>query len=231
MKRLKNKTLILVICILLLLNFSMFSTLAWMTDTSQVVNTFTVGKVEIDLNETDVDEDGDTKKNEYKLIPGDELDKDPTLTVIKGSEESYIRMILNVHNASAVKAIIANDRHELDSFVDMLGGLNTDAWKLEGITEDRSENIVSYEFRYKETVSGFDQNGKELDKDVELPPLFTKLLVPGTLTMDELNALDAGGFKMVVEGHAIQELGFADDDEAWAAFKEEEEAEGATNAQ
>lgn len=229
--KLKNKTLVLIICILVLLNFSMFSTLAWMTDTSQVVNTFTVGKVEIDLNETDVDEDGDTKKNEYKLIPGSELDKDPTLTVIKGSEESYIRMILNVHNASAVKAVIANDRHELDSFVDLLGGLNKTDWQLEGITENTSDNIVSYEFRYKNTVSGLDAQGKPLAEDVELTPLFTKLLVPGTLTTDELNALQEGGFKIVVEGHAIQQLGFDNADEAWAAFKEEEEAEGATNAQ
>ena len=229
--KLKNKTLVLIICILVLLNFSMFSTLAWMTDTSQVVNTFTVGKVEIDLNETDVDEDGDTKKNEYKLIPGSDQDKDPTLTVMKGSEECYIRMIVNVYNADTVKAIVANDRHGLDSFTDLLGGLDQNIWQLEGITENTSENMLSYEFRYKTTVSGLDAQGKPLAEDVELTPLFTKLLVPGTLTMDELNALHEGGFKIVVEGHAIQQLGFDNADEAWAAFKEEEEAEGATNAQ
>ena len=229
--RLRNRTLVMIICILVLLNCSMFSTLAWMTDTSEVVNTFTVGKVEIDLNETDVDEDGDTKKNEYKLIPGSELEKDPALTVIKGSEESYIRMIVNVYNASAVKAVLANERHGLDSFVDMLGGLDKEKWVLEGITEDKSENMLSYEFRYNTTVSGFDAEGKELTEDVTLTPLFTKLLVPGTLTMDELNALENGGFKIVVEGHAIQQMGFENDDEAWAAFKEEEEAEGATDAE
>ena len=222
--KLKNKTLVLIICILVLLNCTMFSTLAWMTDTSEVVNTFTVGKVDIELEETDVDEDGDKNKNEYKLIPGSELVKDPTMTLIKGSEESYLRLIVNVYNASAVKKVVANDRHDLDSFLDLLGGLDEENWKLAGTTENTAENMISYEFRYKNTVSGLDENGRDLEEDVILPPLFTKLLVPGTLTMDELNLLQEGGFKIVVEGHAIQELGFDDADAAWAAFKEEEEA-------
>ena len=218
------------ICVLLMLNVSMFSTLAWMTDTSELVNTFTVGKVDIDLNETDVDEDGNTKENEYRLIPGSELKKDPTVTVMAGSEETYIRMFLHIYNASAVRKIVTNSEHGLNTFIDLLGDLDTDSWKFEKITQDKSKNTVSYEFRYKTTVSGLDDTGNPLQKDLDLEPLFQKLLVPETLTMAELETLEKGGFKMVVEAHAIQQLGFKDADEAWAAFEEEYE-EGATNAQ
>ena len=58
-------------------------TLAWLTDkTEPVVNTFTVGDINIELKETT----GET----YKMVPGIELVKDPTVTVKAGSEACWL---------------------------------------------------------------------------------------------------------------------------------------------
>ena len=58
-------------------------TLAWLTDTTDpVVNTFTVGDINIELKETT----GET----YKMVPGIELVKDPTVTVKAGSEACWL---------------------------------------------------------------------------------------------------------------------------------------------
>ena len=72
-------------------------TFAWLQDTSDaVINTFTVGNVELTLNETDVDlygeKDGETRvtENSYKLIPGHTYTKDPIVYVTAGSEPCYV---------------------------------------------------------------------------------------------------------------------------------------------
>ena len=230
-----NKTLALLICIIsLLLCLNTMGTLAYLTDTSGAVNTFTIGKVDIDLNESDIDDDNDTKKNEYKLIPGMTYVKDPTITVEEGSEEAYIRMIVTIHNKSAVDAIIANDRHkkadgsDIDSYDDFIVFEEWDKndpveWQYEAAVTDPNNNTVSLEYRFYDKVDGFNDEGDE--EAVKLPALFSKLVIPGTLSTAELETLEAGGFKIVVTGHAIQAAGFETVDDAWAAF--EEELEGA----
>ena len=104
----KIKPTLLALCALIVVTATVFTTLAYLTDKEAVVNTFTVGNVSISLVETDVDKDGDDQSNDYHLLPGKTYQKDPTLTVDAESEESYIRMILTVHNHSAVQAIIDN---------------------------------------------------------------------------------------------------------------------------
>ena len=75
MKKAK-KVLVLLLCAVLLVGASIAGTVAYLTDTDNVVeNTFTVGKVVIDLDEAKVNEygvkDGDTrvKANSYTLVP------------------------------------------------------------------------------------------------------------------------------------------------------------------
>lgn len=233
--RFDNKTLIALICVTaLLVCFNTVGTLAYLTDTSEAVNTFTIGKVDIDLNESDVDNDSNTKKNEYKLLPGMTYIKDPTITVEEGSEPAYIRMIVTVHNKSAVDAIIANDKHkkadgsDIENYADFIVFEEWDKndpveWQYESAVTDPNTNTVALEYRYHEKADGFNDDGDKEEK--KLPALFSKLVIPGTLSAEELETLEAGGFKIVVTGHAIQAAGFEDADQAWAAF--EEELEGA----
>lgn len=93
----KTKALMLVLCAVLLVTASVLGTMAYLTSTDKVVNTFTVGKVAITLDEAQVDLDGTpvadaarVKQNAYHLLPGHTYTKDPTVHVQANSEDSFI---------------------------------------------------------------------------------------------------------------------------------------------
>ena len=94
----KSKALLLSLCAVMLVAASIFGTLAYLTDTDAVENTFTVGQVGITLDEADVNPDGTyvsdenvrVHANEYHLMPGHEYIKDPTVHVDADSEDSWL---------------------------------------------------------------------------------------------------------------------------------------------
>ncbi len=92
----KTKALALAICAVLLVITTVFVTFAYLTSSDTVTNTFTVGKVAITLDETDVDlngtKDGDTrvKANTYKLMPGHTYTKDPIVHIDANSEDCWV---------------------------------------------------------------------------------------------------------------------------------------------
>lgn len=225
-----KKTLLLCLCIAAVAAVSVFGTLAYLTDSDSAVNTFTVGKVAITVDEAKVDENGvpvpdapRVRENTYHLLPGMAYTKDPAMTVLKESELSYVRMILTVHNAGGVQEILT--RYQLGDFSVLIGGWDPEIWLYQDFTEDTEANTISFEFRYREAVAG----GEEAD--TVLPALFTTLKVPGQITGGELQSLYDNGFKMEITGHAIQAAGFAEETDdagnvlttaeeaAWAAFE------------
>lgn len=79
----KKKATIAVVALALVLCFAIGGTLAWLVDKSDaVVNTFTYGDINIDLSES--------TGNEYKMIPGNNITKDPKVTVEKDSEACWL---------------------------------------------------------------------------------------------------------------------------------------------
>ena len=78
----KKKIAISIVAVALVLCCAIGGTLAWLTDkTGPVVNTFTVGDINIDLAETTSD---------YKMVPGNTIAKDPKVTVEAGSEACWL---------------------------------------------------------------------------------------------------------------------------------------------
>ena len=78
----KKNTLALVLALTLLVAGVVGGTLAWLTDqTDEVKNTFTVGDINIGLTETTAD---------YKMVPGNTIAKDPTVTVKANSEACWL---------------------------------------------------------------------------------------------------------------------------------------------
>lgn len=78
----KKKMIALTAALVLVLSAAVVGTVAWLTDKTQAeVNTFTVGNIAIDLTETTTD---------YKMIPGEEIDKDPKVSVEAGSEACWL---------------------------------------------------------------------------------------------------------------------------------------------
>jgi len=207
----KNKTILLsILCSLLLVCTAVLGTIAYLTSRDSITNTFTVGQVNINLDETVVDEDGNpvnengeilTKPedylkteegNVYHLIPGLSYLKDPQITVKAASEESYVRMILKVENkAKELKAII--DTHsEIKGYADFFDGWEKDIWEYIDYEYDEEKNAISFEFRYRQIVGNEVVNtidASEATEDVKLPPLFTHIVIPGCITEKEIVTL------------------------------------------
>ncbi len=214
----KTKALALALCAVLLVVGTVFATMAYLTSTDTVVNTFTVGKVSITLDETDVDlygvQDGETRveTNEYKLIPGHEYVKDPTVHVAADSEESYIRMIVTITDLADVKAVFGVDA-TTGYFLpqNFVNGWNDSIWETTGtVVENEDEDTATYEFRYHTTVSTVDGKTRDLEA------LFTSIVVPDSVENDALATLE--DLQINIVAHAIQADGFENAAEAWAAF-------------
>lgn len=212
----KTKALLMSLCAVLLVAASVLGTMAYLTDSKDVKNTFTVGNVAIKLDEAKVDEMGNLVKNQdgtladrvtqnaYKLLPGHTYVKDPTVTVLTPSVESYVKMTVTFTKAKALDAIFAPTGADLTS---IFGGYDAATWIYKGNTKEGDTR--TYEFWYKTTVDA-------TAAAQTLEPLFTSIIVPGTINNDQLKSID--GMTINVNAYAIQADGFKDAAEAWAHF-------------
>ena len=79
----KKKLVLAIVCLLCVCGISVSATLAYLIATPvPVENTFTIGQIDITLDET--------TGEEYPLIPGATIKKDPKITVKSGSENCYL---------------------------------------------------------------------------------------------------------------------------------------------
>lgn len=214
-----KKTLVLLLAALLLVTATVFVTMAYLTSEEKVENTFTVGKVKIKLDEAKVNEYGEkvlddngyhvdrVKANKYKLLPNHEYVKDPTVTVLKDSEESYVRMFVTINNANKLDAIFAPDGAVMS---DIFKGYDSTVWIDKGNVKDTVAGTRTYEFWYKIPVDA--RTAEQV-----LEPLFTGIKVPGSLTGEDLDKLV--DFQIDIVAQAIQADGFTDADAAWAAWQ------------
>ena len=208
-----KKKLMTVLALVLVIAMSVAGTYAYLTYRDTVVNTFTVGDVQIKLDEAKANTDGTlvegadrVKANSYKLLPGHTYAKDPMVTVLAGSESSYVKMTVTFTKAAELDAIFAPTGANLLS---IFGGYDSDNWIYKGNTENTTANTRTYEFWYKETVAAPDGN-------VALDALFDSIIVPGTITNAQLATIK--DMTITVNAYAIQADGFANAEAAWAAY-------------
>lgn len=106
----KKKATIAVVALALVLCFAIGGTLAWLVDESdKVVNTFTYGDINIGLSES--------TGNEYKMIPGNDITKDPKVTVEANSEACWLFVKVEksaTYDSYLADYTIADDWNELD---------------------------------------------------------------------------------------------------------------------
>ena len=245
----KKKTLTMLLSTLLIVSSAALGSIAYMTDTAEITNRFTVGNVSLKVDETKVDSsgapvDGDghvidpndpsakpartESGNAYHLMPGETYVKDPTVTIGKNSESSYVRLLVTVSKARELdalcKAMTAADaaKYPLGLPQDHVSGYDAAVWRYAGQTADAQANTVTYEFRYFDVNGSTDIVKPDGVSDLALDPLFDTITVPGALTGSQLATLN--DFEIRVVGQAIQSAGFADANEAWAAFPQMTEA-------
>lgn len=225
-----RKALLLLLCAVLMVGASVFGTLAYLTDTEAVTNTFTVGSIGLKLDEAEVNPDGTQKSekrvtaNDYHLLPGHTYIKDPTVTVEAKSEESYIRMLVTFNFSSQLDTIFPNA-----NLTTIFNNYDSNNWRLNGVKEDETANTRTYEFRYvgeehKGTKAG---TVKKTETEIKLDALFDSFTLPGAITKEQLATLvekdQTTGeitkkFTISVVAHAIQADGFSTADLAWDAF-------------
>ena len=174
----KKKMIALTAALVLVLSAAVVGTVAWLTDKTQAkVNTFTVGNIDIDLTETE---------RTYKMIPGEEIDKDPKVSVEAGSEACWL----------FVKVEEAND---LDKFIDYR---IADGWtELPGVAGVYYRTVAA---DATERVFSVLANDKVTVKDT-----VTKA------DMDEISGENAAKPQLTFTAYAVQQAGFADAAAAW----------------
>ena len=179
-KRLITGAALLVIC----LAAAVLPTYSWLSSKSEtVVNKFAGGTISIAMDEAKVDADGkkiegeDAQRvtsNSYKYTAGAVLDKDPTPTVIKGSDECYV--FVCVENQLSDKFSINYD---------------ADSWKSVATQGDKTV------YAYVKKVAA-----KEAEKDITLPPVFNQVKVSENLTSEDIENL--GEKNLNVTAYALQ---------------------------
>ena len=192
----KKKILTLALAALIAVTAITSASVAYFTDTGTARNVFTMGNVNITLDEAPVDEfgqatDGDrVTENEYgteAAYPGAVLDKDPTVHNT-GSNSAYVRATVNVSNWMNLvaayypefEATFPNDDYK--AALNLLVGELGDGWSVVGVEEGDT--------------------------------MFTQVKIP--VGIDNANAASFNEIKIVAQ--AVQENGFETWEDAFDAF-------------
>ena len=242
-----RRVLLLLACAVMLVSLSVGATLAYLSSTDTVVNTFTVGQVNITLDEADVWESktdegypagtqlGTAKgenydrvqQNNYKVYPGMTYDKDPTVHVIKDSEDCYVAVHIKVNNFDALYKEIGYTTATGGKYLGFENIVTGGVLAAEnGVTSggelaagklacwygrDRNNNDMFYTL-YQIAGTGdfyvvYPTPIVTLDaaENTDLV-LFTDITVPKEWGNDEIKALD--NLNMNIEAYAVQAEGF-----------------------
>ncbi len=226
----RTKALLLALCAVVLVVTTVFGTMAYLTDTEKVVNTFTVGKVSISMDESRVNEmgqplnndgtvagegdtvqrvtgvaEGENATNTYQLLPGHTYTKDPIIYIDDTtSAEAYLYVKLEIGDNADLKTLLAKYNISDDLWDLLTGSLKSDWTALSG-TVNANNGSGTYLLTYKETVN----------KDTADIQLFKSITVPDAFTNEDLEMLDE--FSITVTAYAVQADGFADAAAAWNA--------------
>lgn len=198
-----KKILALAMSIAVVASIAAAGTLAYLTSSAGVINTFNVGtkgQVEITLDEAPIDENGKATEgarvteNKYEnILPGQWLDKDPTVHVQANSAESFV--FVSVMNQLGEDGIL---------------NINEEAWEhVETLADGQQIYMYIGEKAAHETnvVAATD------DAIVDLEPVFTKVNINKDLDAEGLAELEDA--KIGVIAFAIQaELAIEADVEA-----------------
>lgn len=126
-----RNTVTAILMFVLVLSFTIGGTLAWLTDTTEpVTNTFTYGDINITLAET---------TEVYKMVPGNSISKDPSVTVESGSEACWL--FVKVEESANFKDFMT---YTIASDWTQLAGVNGVYYReVNAVTEDTKFDVLA----------------------------------------------------------------------------------------
>lgn len=235
----KKKIIAIALCAALAVGGVVAGSLAFFTDTDTVTNNFTVGDIQIELDEAKVGADGQeitgegaarVKENTYKLYPGKSYDKDPTVHIEADSENCYV--FVTVKNDIAA---LECDETGCPKIADQMAAKG---WHNLGVqkagldvyvycgtaTQDHTEGVIVPQSTSETDLVVFEQFKIDGEKVIGSGELNADGTVPNGKVFlgDYAPVMDAEGNvtseKLVtVQAYAVQSEGFADALAAWNA--------------
>lgn len=184
--RVNMKPLALILALVMVFGGVIGGTVAWLIATpDSVVNTFTYGDINITLIETDTGLDGDSNSNtnEYEMMPGETISKDPTITVEAGSENNWL--FVNLEKS--------------ENFDQFMTYVIAEGWTQ--LYDGEGNEVKGVYYRYQ----------AETEVDVDISVLKNnEVEVKESVTKEMLNALDANNAypTLTVTAYAVQYIGF-----------------------
>lgn len=211
----KKKLTLVVTCIVLVAAMVIGGTLAYFTDSKTATNTFTMGNVNIKLDETDIkNPEGDrVTSNAYDVYPGEVVTKDP-IVHNTGKNGAYIRATVNVYNWMNLVAAYYPDFKETfpnDGYkaaLNLLVGELGDGWSVVGVVAGDTFTIGQFDAKFVLKYDGV------LDAGDDTTAMFQTVTIPAGI--DNANASSFQSVKVVAQ--AIQADGFDTWEAAFAAY-------------
>ena len=210
-----KKTIAIVALVVLVAVASVLGTLAYLTDTKKVDNTFTMGDVKIKLDETDVNNpEGDrVTKNEYAVYPGEIVTKDPIVHNV-GANGAYIRATVNVSDWMNLVAAYYPDFKETfpnegyKEALNLLVGELGKGWSVVGVEAGNVFTIGQFDAKFILKYDGVLEGGKDTTA------MFQTVTIPAGI--DNANTESFNSVEVVAQ--AMQANGFGTWEDAFAAF-------------
>jgi len=228
----KGKVLLVSLSAALLVSAGVAGSLAYFTDTDSATNTFSVGDVQITLDEADVNPDGilvpnaaRVKENKYHLIPGAAYAKDPTVHVQAESEDCYVFVTVK-NDIAEIEECKCETPHNEPTCQSIASQMKANGWtELEGVKDTYYYNgglaTDSYIAKNSNGVDLILFNGFKIDGD--------KVVGSGELDVnnkppqgkyflgDYATNADGTGTAVTVTAYAVQAAGFDTPEAAWTA--------------
>ena len=210
-----KKTIAIVALVVLVAVASVLGTLAYLTDTKKVDNTFTMGDVHIKLDETDVNNPkGDrVTENDYEVYPGAVVTKDPIVHNV-GANGAYIRATVNVSNWMNLVGAYYPDFKETfpnegyRAALNLLVGDLGEGWSVVDVEAGDVFTIGQFDAKFILKYDGVLESGRDTTA------MFQTVTIPAGI--DNANAASFNSVK--VEAQAMQANGFDTWEAAFAAF-------------
>lgn len=210
-----KKTIAIVALVVLVAVASVLGTLAYLTSTAKVENTFTMGDVKIKLDETDVKNPKGNRvtENDYEVYPGAVVTKDPIVHNV-GANGAYIRATVNVCNWMNLVGAYYPDFKETfpnegyRAALNLLVGELGEGWSVVGVEAGDVFTIGQFDAKFILKYDGVLESGKDTTA------MFQTVTIPAGI--DNANTESFNYVNVVAQ--AMQANGFDTWEEAFAAF-------------